>query len=568
MRRWGLRGLAAAAGFALVVGIWLLLAGGPSAIARELPVRVERRDVSLTVFNEFETDRATLYSPVAGMLYSPVAGDPFLYAIVQSDGLTPVVREGMALVKDRRIVLNLKKGDNEVRFTDVAATIDPTSVRLVSDTDPLGTKVVEQNFEYDLATADAILKRYIDRRITCVVKKDGAEIGGYLASYDASSIVLTEKPTTGGKTVLPKIQTISRDNLRAIRLPDVPEDLHTRPTLVWKLRTQRPGRHETTLNYLCGQMKWRADYVAIVEPGPADGGDRLDLKGWVTIENQSGSTYEEAGIKLIAGDVNRVPDPWAPPVDSDVQVFNGAEVFREGPMGGFRDQKKFIEKAFFEYHLYTLSAPSTVRDRQIKQLNLLEAHDVRAERRHVFESGAHFGDDGSPQLAVELVFKNEKANRLGIPLPKGSVRMLQCDAEGELELVGRHKLDHTPVDEELVWQLGRAFNVLGERTFVDAEGFIEDRAMEMDDPRINWEVSVLRLRVRNHAARSINVRCLEVIDVYEEDAEFEKIDWEIIKATHPWTKHDSRRIQFDFVLGPDREQVITYAVEHQWPMEE
>jgi len=307
---------------AAAVGISLWLATGPTAVAQDQPIQVVRKDVELTVFGELASPGPTLYMPMAPSLNRPrnlQAAQSALQPAVQIAAPWPetmwsrVVRMGMALVKDHRIVAHLKKGDNEVRFTDVAATIDPTSVRLVSNTDPLGTRIVEQNFEFDLASADALLKRYIDRRITCI-DKQGRTVEGYLAAYDGLSITLTDRPTSppGRDVSPPKTQTLTRRDLRAIRLPDVPKDLHTRPTLVWKLRTNRPGRHDMTLSYLCGYVKWRAKYVVVVEPGGVEAPDRLDWKGWVTIENRSGSTYRQAGIKLIAGDVNRVPDPWAP----------------------------------------------------------------------------------------------------------------------------------------------------------------------------------------------------------------------------------------------------------------
>ena len=250
----------AAAMIAAAFGIGLYLMSGPAALAQPQPIRVVQQNVEITVFNEIESDRPVLFMPTAA-------------AFGQQQRRWPVVKSGMALVKDHRIVMNLRRGDNIVRFTDVAATIDPTSVRFVSDTDPLETTVVEQNFEYDLATAGALLKRYIDRKVTTIAK-DGEQFEGYLCSYDDAAIVLADRaPRAGGGDR--KTQTISRADLRAVRLPDVPEGLFVKPTLVWKVRTQREGRHDTTLTYLCGKMKWEADYVVVVVPGDVEQDDRL-----------------------------------------------------------------------------------------------------------------------------------------------------------------------------------------------------------------------------------------------------------------------------------------------------
>ncbi len=563
-RRWAIP-MGAAAMIAAAVGISLWLAWGPTAVAQDQPIQVIREDIELTVFGEFESPRPTLYMPVAAPVRYRDRGDWGSQARVQPAAQVmlnvqmedygyrgPTVRMGMALIKDRRLVLNLKKGDNEVRFTDVAATIDPTSVRLVSNTDPLGTKVVEQNFEFDLASADALLKRYVDRRITCI-DKEGGETQGFLAAYDPASIVLTDRPTTSpsGKkdrgNPPARTQTLVRGDLKAIRLAGVPKDLHTRPTLVWKLRTERAGRHDTTLSYLCGHVKWRADYVIVVEPG--GGGEKKDLldwKGWVTLENRSGSGYEQAGIKLIAGDVNRVPDPWAPAppgarewlsVDEDavqLGVTRGGTALAE---------KRFVEKAFFEYHLYTLSAPSTVRDNQIKQLNLLKAEQVKAKRRFVFEPNKH-----ARRAAIVLELKNEEDNHLGMPLPKGRVTFMQRDADGELQFVGRDEIDHTSKDEELELELGHAFEVVGERKVLKTQ-----RPWVWSGRR---EVQDIQILLRNHKDEAIQARCVEHLHAGR--------NWDILQPSDPWTKEDVTTVHFDFVLGPNEEKQITYTVDYRW----
>ncbi len=537
----------------LLVSLWL--AGPPALIAQDAPIRVVRKDVEITVFSEAETKGETLYQPVARpqqqRAMPSVQPGPRQSLNMQRWGgqfVPPSAgKTGMALVKDHRLVLNLKRGDNVVRFTDVAATIDPTSVRLVSDTAPLGLRVVEQNFEYDLADADALLKRYLERPIACI-DKDGGLTEGHLVSYDNASIVLADAPPD--KATKPKTQALARATLRAVRLADVPDDLHTKPTLVWTLRTDHPGRHDMTLSYLCGKVKWRADYVVGIEDGPRDEGDRLLVKGWVTIENQSGSTYADAGVKLIAGDVNRVPDPWAA-VQKGV-VVGGAELQVEIVDGALdlyssvSSVKEFVEKAFFEYHLYTLSAPSTVRDRQIKQLNLLRAEDVTAKRRYVYDATQN---EARPR--VELVVKNEEDNHLGMPLPKGRVTFMQRDADDELHFVGRDEIDHTSADEELELKRGYAFDVTGERIVVDTK-----RGRAIPILRKSQLVETIRVRVRNHKDEPITVRCVEHLQHHP--------NWRITKTTDEWLKHDVNTIHFDFALEANQEKAIVYTVDYTW----
>lgn len=515
-----------AAMIALAFGIIAYLSVGPVVQAQSPPIRVIQKDIEITVFNSFESDRPTLYMPM-----SRREAGPF--------------KMGMALVKDHRIVMNLRAGDNTVYFTDVAATIDPTSVRFTSETDPINTKVVEQNFEYDLATAGAILKRYIDRRITCVLK-DGKQYEGFLCSHDGDIVLADKLPSDSGE--MRKTESIARDQIRAVQMPDVPKDLFVKPTLVWKIRTQRPGQHETTLMYACGHADWQADYVVAVAPGGRGEKDQLDLQGWVTIDNRTGATYNDAGIKLIAGDVNRVPDPWAVGITrgNDVLFAGFGAYFDAGLAKGveLKREKEFVEKAFFEYHLYTLSAPSTVKDQQIKQLRLLKADGVRALRRYVFDPPPG-SEESQRHVAVVLEFKNEKDNKLGMPLPKGRVRLMQRDPDGDMQLINTTQIDHTAKDEEMKLTIGTAFDVAAERA-----------EMNMTRPGHQQETRTIRLRMRNHKTEPIQARFVERL--------IPNRNWEITLTTDPWTRQDVSTIHFDFTLEPNAEKTITYTVDYQW----
>lgn len=440
---------------------------------------------------------------------------------------------GQALVKDHRLVLNLKKGDNTVRFTDIAATIDPTSVRFVSNTAPADTEVVEQNFEYDLANADALLKRYLDRKIVCI-GKDSQESSGYLASFDDQAIVLASEPTPPSRARKPgSMQSLARQGLQAIRLVEVPANLLVKPTLVWKLRTTRSGKHDTTLSYLCGFVKWQADYIVLVTPGGGHGPDLLDITGWVSLDNISGATYEKAGLKLIAGDVNRVRDPWAV---RENRYEMATPPFGPGPLvAGGAAKKEFIEKSFFEYHLYTLTAPSTLRDKEIKQLSLLERKGVKAERRYVYDP-----QTDNRRLSIELVAKNDKDNHLGVPLPKGRVTLEQRDRDGETGFLGQVEIDHTAVKEKLKLKYGHAYDVTGE--WNSQQQFAQNR-----------NITASEMRIRNHKTEEIQVRAVVRLG----------LNWTITKSSLPFQPHDAQTVHFDFPLQPNSEQVITYTIDYQ-----
>jgi hypothetical protein len=538
-------------GIAAAVALWIAFSspkdlGTPTAQAQ--PIIVQRQDIELTVLSVTETEGETLYMPILPKIGQqllpqpnvPTINQPMSGPIARSGALRPrPVRParkltGQALVKDHRLVLNLKKGDNTVRFTEVAATIDPTSVRFVSNTDPTGTEVIEQNFEYDLANADALLKRYLDRKIVCLAK-DGQELSGYLASFDDGSIVLASGPTPPpGQRTPRSTQSLSRQGLQAIRLEEMPRDLLVKPTLVWKLRAKTPGKHDTTLSYLCGFVKWQADYVVLITPGEGQQPDLLDITGWVSLDNTSGTTYERAGLKLIAGDLNRVRDPWAAPEVSPYLNL-GRPAAPSGAADGVVARKEFVEKSFFEYHLYTLSAPSTVRDKQIKQLNLLQRKGVKATRRYVYDPQT---DDR--RLSIELVAKNDKDNNLGLPLPRGRVTLEQRDRDGETGFLGHVDIDHTAVKEELKLKYAHAYDVTGEFTGQPQRGPNRNRA-------------TYEMRIRNHKTEQIQVRAVARLG----------LNWTIPKASLPYRAEDAQTVHFDFPLQPNAEQVITYTVDYQ-----
>ena len=549
--RWITAALAATVLIAIVLGFSLWPQQDEPALAETLPIEVQRRGVQVTIFSKSEVREPTLFMPLVvprqimmdsqqsiRQMRAPVINRKMQRA--QQQYATPSMPQspGMALVKDQRMVLHLKKGDNIVKFTDVAASIDPTSVRLVSDTDPAGTKVVEQNFEFDLANAGALLKRSVDRKITCVGKQGEELFAGYLLSFDNQTIVLADKrPSDDPKAPRPKTQTISRSKLKAIRVDEMPDDLYTRPTLVWKLRTERPGNHHMTLSYLCGNAVWRADYVAVITDTNPDE-DTLDLKGWVTIDNRSGTTYEKAGLKLIAGDVNRVRDPWA---SVRAYLYPSDQPTTEDETDDGRKRKEFTQKSFFEYKLYTLSQPSTIKDRQIKQLGLFKAAGIKALRRFVCRSNA--GANLHPD--VQLLVKNAEENNLGRPLPKGMVTLTATDADGDSQFLGRQQIDHTPKDEELKITMGRAFDVV--------YGY---RVVETKRPSSHRMIQTYQFRIRNHKSTAIHVRAIGKLQGYS--------NWKVTRTTDEFTKHDFKTLHFDFRLEPDSEKTITYTVDYRW----
>ncbi len=517
--------------------LWTLFSSQP-AVAQMGPIEVIPQSIELTVFSEpkqqprsrryaFQEQELAQYRSV-NVVTSNDAN--IIYGTgrrLQQAGMTdrgPRAGLSIGLVRDHRLILNLRKGDNIIRFTNVSAGIIPTSVRFASDTDPQGTKVIEQNFEFDLASADTLLNRYIDKKICCL-GKDGSLEEGFLASFDGATIVLAEGAGSG------QTRSLVRANLTAIRLDELPSGLVTRPTLVWKLRAQTPGRHQTTLSYLTNDIVWRADYIVRLTDE-----NLLDLKGWVTITNQSGARYPDAKLKLIAGDVHTVVEQ---PAEIMKYLFQTAVATS---MPSWVPPKEFKEKAFFEYHLYTLSAPSTVNDNQIKQLNLLAKRGIQARRVYYYPAW-----HGNQKVDVQLRFKNDKQHNLGMPLPKGKLRFFQADPDGELHQVGEDSIDHTPKDEELELTLGQAFDVVAHR--VQTSQRRPSRRVMIQD---------IKITLRNHKNTPIKAVVEDKLNARPH------ANWQITAKSDEFVKEDFRTISFTFDLPANSEKVITYTVRYDW----
>jgi len=423
-----------------------------------------------------------------------------------------VYNQNLALVREVR-ELNFRKGVNEVKFTDVAAQIDPTSVHFKARQTPEQVAILEQNYQYDLVSSEKLLQKYIDQNIE-VQTKQGEIYSGQLLSYDGSGLTLMQKEGD--------IKIVSRAEVRDISFPSLPEGLITRPTLLWLLDSDFQGKQKAEVSYLTGGMNWHAEYVAVVDQKDQN----LELAGWVSIENNSGATYPQAKLKLIAGDVHRVE-----------------EEFRRMAVDGMAREAKiaapgFEEKAFFEYHLYTLSRPATIKDREIKQISLFPNTTVRVQKKFVYDGAYYAG-----KVRVNLEFDNSQKAGLGMPLPKGKIRVYKEDTDKSLEFIGEDRIDHTPKDEKVTIYVGNAFDIVGERKQTDYER-LSDRV-----DRYTYEISL-----RNHKEESVEVVVVEHL-YYG--------DWEITKTDTPFVKKDASTIEFVVQLEKDQENKINYTVTYK-----
>ena len=478
----------------------------------------------------------TVYSRAA-----PGSVDPRMF---ERQIANPDYREqipGYGVVRTRR-EMALDSGTGWVRFTDVAAAIDPTTVAFESLTAPDTTHVLEQNYRYDVASTERILDRYIGRTITVdQVRGDATEtIEGELVSARGGDLILRR----------PDDSLVSLGGgAWNIRFPDLPEGLISQPTLEWLVSAERGGKHQIQVGYETLGMTWWADYNAIYTD--ADG-CRLDLNAWVSLVNQSGGSFENATLKLIAGDVHRAPQP---------EPRYRLEQMRMTAADAAAEETGFTEKGFFEYHLYTLGRAVDLPDRSLKQLELFEpALGVQCEKALRFEAGGglFYGPDRpytqpqfplptSGDVGVYLTFRNDRETGLGMPLPRGRVRVnLEDPADGSLEFIGEDTIDHTPRNEEIELKIGDAFDVVVERVQADFSWSKDQQFMD----------ETIEIRLRNQKDEPVTVDVLERL--------YRWTNWEIRDATHEYEKQDAATVEFSVTVGSEQEEVVRYTAHYTW----
>ncbi len=418
-----------------------------------------------------------------------------------------VYNQDLGVVRDTRMV-EVEKGSSTLKITDVAAQIDPTSVHLSGD-----LNVIEQNYAFDLASAEKILHRYLGETVD-VLAEEGRSYRGTLLAYDAQNLVL------GGSGSGEEVTIVAREGVHDIRCPSLPAGLILKPTLIWTVEGGKSGGHQVELSYMTSGMNWHAEYVAVV----AENDKSMDLSGWVSIENRSGASYPDARLKLVAGDVHRAPQP---------RPMFGVEDARmaKGTLAG---APQFEERALFEYHIYVLERTSTIADQEIKQISLFAPARAQVTKTYEFD-GLWGGED----VKVTLETENKEATGLGMPLPAGTVRAFKADQDGRLEFVGEDRIDHTPRGEKVKIRMGNAFDIKAERTVMDQRR-ISDRVYE----------ETVEVKVRNRKQEPVEVVIVE----------HPRGTWEILDSTHPYEKKEAFKVEFKVKAAPDEEAVLRYTV--------
>lgn len=477
---------------------------------------LEAPDVSLTIYSA----------------ESPEALD--VRALAQTEGSA---LPGYALVRDRRL-LELPKGRGEVRFVEVAREIDPTTVSFASLDDPAGTRVLEQNFQFDLVSSEKLLDRYLGQRIEVEVF-EGGQIQQYAGKLLGTRGALLLELDSG------EVLSLSRSD--SIRFPSLPGGLITRPTLVWLLESQKGGKQRVEVAYQTQGLTWWADYNAILSP--SEPSCTLQLAAWVTVVNRSGASFPAAQLKLVAGEVQR-RRPKAP-----------AAEFRTLVAGALATSEGFREEELFEYHLYTLGRRTDLPESSTKQLELFpSATRVPCRRELVFTANPYSSPlwAQAPNLSQDLgathrgeagafvEFENRSEHGLGIPLPAGRIRFNQAAQDGTLEFVGEDVMRHTPRNETLRLRLGSAFDVVGERKRTD---------WQLDSARKELR-ETYEIEVRNRKPRETEVVVREYL--------FRWSQWEILSPSHSFEKKDQQTIDFRVKIPSDGKVTVRYTVRYRW----
>jgi hypothetical protein len=446
----------------------------------------------------------------------------------QTDLAVTVYNSNIALIRDVR-QLQLPTGNFRLKFEDIAATVNPATVHFRSLNEPEKVSVVEQNYEYDLLEPAKLLNKYVGKEVTLV------------RSYMENNTTKHEeiKATLLANNNGP-VWKIGNDIVTGLygesyRFPEVPANLYDRPTLLMSLENFGSHKQNIEASYLANNLSWNADYVLTV--GRED--KAADLDGWVTVVNNSGTAFHNAKLQLVAGDLNRIPEPAR---------YKAANAMA-APMAA-KDMVQFQQENFSEYHLYSLGRRTSVEDKETKQISLLEGSGVPVEKLFVV-NGQNFyyrnaQNPGSPlkdPVQVFYKFKNEEKAGLGMPLPAGNVRVYQKDSKGGILFIGEDRIEHTPKDEFVTIKIGNAFDVVAERKQTDFKK-IADRVYEM----------AFEITLRNHKDSAVTVQVNEPIGG----------DWDILSSTYDAKKTDAFAAQFNVPVKASGESVLKYRIRVKW----
>ncbi len=450
-----------------------------------------------------------------------------------------VYNQGFGLVKELRH-LHLQSGVQSVSLSDMPSMIDPTSVAIRSITEPGSFDVLEQNYQYDLVNVESILNKSVGGRLR-LLRHFGAKTETLEGTLMSAPTAVTAT-ADGSSSMQYNGLVMKLDDGRIILNPEgevevmsMPEGLISLPTLMWNLESRRAGDNLVELSYVANGMRWEASYVLTLDSAAGVSA----LQGWASVNNQSGATYKDAELKLLAGDVHQAQQ--IPNVNTNSTVL-GLSVAR----------KEMKEEQLFEYHLYTLQRPATIKNKEIKQLSLLGSDRVPFKKRLIIDSlrdyGVYYptedvigGGNLKPQVRVE--FTNNESAGLGIPVPAGKFRIYQRDASGSVQLLGEDTIEHTPKNEKISLLVGNSFDIVANRKRLSFQSTGATQSRER-----------FEIEVRNRKATAEEVEVLE--RHYGE--------WSISASSEKFTKEDANTMRYILKMKPNEVRKVTYTVDTKW----
>ena len=490
------------------------------------------------------------------MIISVIGAGSMLAACAQP-ALT-IYNQDFAVVRDT-VRLDLSAGENTVNYSEATARLEPDSVIL---RDPAGKhplQILEQNYRNDPVSQGLLLSLFEGKTIDFETQDKNGQPSiiqgkiirsGYVSSYTAVNDFGNEDPqqqmtmASAGQPII-EVDGKMRFSLPGQPLfPDLGDDTILQPTLNWLIRSEKSGSFDAEVGYITGGFTWKADYN-LVSP---EKGDNVDLVGWITVDNQSGKTFKDAKIKLMAGDVNKIQPRF--PVYQRALSLEAAADFAGAP--------PVTEKAFDEFHLYTIARPTTLRDHETKQVEFVHAEGIQSKTIYVYDGAAmdqyqgwdssnpQYGTQGNKKIRVMREFVNAETNHLGMALPKGRLRFYRRDADGQLEFVGEDEIDHTPKDETIRVTTGNAFDLVGERKQTNYHVNVNNH--EADES--------FEIKLRNHKKEPVTIRVVEHLYRWN--------NWEITDHSDDFKKTDSQTIEFNVPVAPNEEKVVTYSVHYSW----
>jgi hypothetical protein len=467
-----------------------------------------------------------------------------------------IYNQSFAVVR-QDLPLDLKSGENQVKIDEITMHLEPDSVILRDPSGKHVLNVLEQNYRADPVSQVSLLSLYEGRSIdfeqpdhstvkgkvvrSGFVRPNYFNINGYNQNYPGQEEPIIE---VGGQL---------RFGLPGTPIfPDLTAETILKPRLEWLLATDRAGKFPAELSYVTGGFNWEADYN-IIAP---EKGDLVDIVGWVTMDNRSGKTFENARIKLMAGDVNKIQPG---------QAMNGRMVSQMvAAEAAVSFAPPVSEKAFDEYHLYTLERSTTLRDGETKQVEFIHAAGVKTKQLYIYDglkidpnryngwgwenirNDQSYGTESNPKIWVMREFQNSDANHLGMPLPKGRLRFYRRNDDGQVEFTGENMIDHTPRDEKVRVYTGNAFDLTGERT----------RTNYTINQGKHEATETFEIKVRNHKKEPVDVQIVEHL--------YRGRNWDIASKSDDFQKKDSQTIEFPITIAPDGEKVVTYTAHYTW----